>query len=376
MSDSVAVVTGTHAVIFDISSGQCKSGLSEEPAPTSVISTVVGYPKFKLVMFGVSYKDCCIEEAQFKRGILSLTYPMENGVVTSWDDMEKIWRYLEQELKMELSERPALLIETPLNPLSHQEKMAETMFESFQVPALFVTLQALAALYACACTTALVLDSGDGVTITIVYKGHYLLHGITRLDFAGRAVTKYLARLLLETGHSFVSRAEREIARDMKEKLCYVALDPSQNMQEKPEKLMCEYIFPDGRAVKAGYQLFQAPEALFVPTGAEIPGPGVEGMVLQSVTKCHEHIQSNILRNVLLSGGSTLFQSFKERLLKELQTGVPNKTHVKIILPEDRMYSVWIGASILGSLRAFRNMWATREDYSKVGPTVLQRKCF
>ena len=278
-------------------------------------------------------------------------------------------------MNAKLSERPALLTETPLNPLSHRDKMAEMMFEIFQVPALFVTLQALTALYASARPTGLVLDSGDGVTVTVpVYEGLCLLHGITRLDFAGRGVTKYLARLLLETGHSFVSTAGKGMVRDMKEKLCYVALDPSQNMQ--PEKLTRKSILPDGRAVKVGDQLFRAPEALFVPAEAEIPGPGVGRMVLWSITRCHEHTQSNLLRNVLLWGGSTLFHGFKERLLKELQTGLPNATHIKIISPQDRMYSAWIGASILASLRTFRNMWVTREDYNEVGPTVLQRKCF
>ncbi|NXI61279.1 ACT1 protein, partial [Anseranas semipalmata] len=368
----------TPAVIFDNGSGQCKAGLSGERAPRSVISTVVGYPKFRFVMFGASHRDWYVgEEAQSKRGILSFTYPMENGVVTSWDNMEKIWRYLyEHELRVKPSERPALLTETPLNPLSHREKMAEVMFESFHVPALFVTLQALAALYAGARTTGLVLDSGDGVTVTVpVYRGNYLLQGITRLDFAGRDITKYLSRLLLETGHSFVSATEREIVRDMKEKLCYVALDPRQKMQEKPENLTCEYILPDGRAVKVGDQLFRAPEALFVPTEVEVQGPGVVGMVLQSIAKCNKHIQLDILRNVVLSGGSTLFRGFKERLLKDLQTVIPSTTPIKIISPKDRMYSVWVGASLLASLTAFRNMWVTREDYNEVGPAVLQRKC-
>uniref|UniRef100_A0A8B9FYZ9 Actin-like protein n=1 Tax=Amazona collaria TaxID=241587 RepID=A0A8B9FYZ9_9PSIT len=168
--------TATHesrAVIFDIGSGQCKAGLSGEQVPRSVISTVVGYPKFKHVM-----------------GILSFTYPLENGLVTSWDDMEKIWRYLyEQELKLKPSEMPVMLTGAPLNPLSHREKMAEVMFESLQVPALFVTLPALMALYASARTTGLVLDSGDGVTVTVpVYGGRYLLHSITRVDFAGRSL--------------------------------------------------------------------------------------------------------------------------------------------------------------------------------------------
>uniref|UniRef100_A0A8C8AWU4 Actin-related protein T2 n=1 Tax=Otus sunia TaxID=257818 RepID=A0A8C8AWU4_9STRI len=269
-------------VIFDIGSGQCKPGLSGEQAPGSVISTVVGCPKFKLVMSGVSHKDCSTrEETQSKRGILPFTYPMENGVVPSWDDTEKIWRYLyEHELE---TERDA-------------KKTTEMMFKSCQVPALFVTLRVLTALYACACTTGLALGGGDDVTIMVpVYKGHYLFRGITRLDFAGRD------QALLR------KQVEREIVRDMKEKLCYVALDPSQNMQEKPEKLTCEYILPDGRAVKAGDQLFQAPEVLSVPAEAEIPRPWVGRMVFQSIVKCRECIQSNILRKVLLLGGSSLF---------------------------------------------------------------------
>ncbi|KAM4646786.1 actin-1-like [Amazona ochrocephala] len=369
----------SRAVIFDIGSGQCKAGLSGEQVPRSVISTVVGYPKFKHVMFGASHKDCYIgEEAQFKKGILSFTYPLENGLVTSWDDMEKIWRYLyEQELKLKPSEMPVMLTEAPLNPLSHREKMAEVMFAGLQVPALFVTLPALMALYASARTTGLVLDSGDGVTVTVpVHEGRYLLHSITRVDFAGRSVTKYLTRLLLETGNSFVSTAEREIVQDIKEKLCYVVLDPSQKMHAEPAKLLRRYILPDGRAVETGDQLFRAPKALFVPAEAGITGPGVGMMVLQSFSKCHRDIQPSILRSVLLSGGSTLFQGFKERLQKELQAGVPSTARVKIISPQDRVYSVWIGASILATSRAFRNMWVTKEDYCEAGPTVLQRKCF
>ncbi|XP_067422828.1 actin, cytoplasmic-like [Emydura macquarii macquarii] len=367
------------AVIFDNGSGLCKAGLSGEQAPRSVIATVVGYPKSKAIMFGAGQREYYVgEEAQSKRGILSYKYPMEHGRVTSWDDMEKIWRHLfKHELKMKSSERPVLLTEAPLNTLSNREKMAEIMFEGFQVPAIFVALQALMALYASARTTGLVLDSGDGITLTVpVYKGHCLLHGVSRLDFAGRDITKYLAQLLLETGHSFVTTAEKEIVKDIKEKLCYVALDPSQKMQEKPKKLAREYILPDGNVIKMGDQLFRAPETLFMPANAGITAPGIDKMILQSIMKCDGNIHPDLLRNVVLSGGSTLFRSLHERLLKELQSQNPNALPVKIIAPRDRMYSVWIGASVLTSLTSFRDMWVTREDYKKTGPTVLQRKCF
>ncbi|XP_021273262.1 actin-related protein T2 [Numida meleagris] len=376
---SRVAAAGAPVVVFDNGSGQCKAGLSGELAPRSVIPTIVGYPKFTFVMIGMEHRDWYVgEEAQSKRGILSLTYPMENGVVTSWDNMEKIWRYLyEHELRVKPSEGPVLLTETPLNPRSHREKMAELMFESFQVPALYLALQALAALHACARTTGMVLDSGDGVTVTVpIHGGSCLLQGVTRLDFAGRGVTKYLARLLLEMGHSFVSATEEEIVRDMKEKLCYIALDPIKKMQQKPENLLCEYVLPDGRTVKAGDQLFRAPEALFAPTEVEIQGAGVVGMILQSAAKCNARVRMDVLRNVVLAGGSTLFRGFKERLLKELRAEAPSTASIRIISPRNRMHSVWIGASLLANLTSLQNMWVTREDYSEVGPTVLERKYF
>uniref|UniRef100_A0A8D0H657 Actin-85C-like n=1 Tax=Sphenodon punctatus TaxID=8508 RepID=A0A8D0H657_SPHPU len=367
------------AVIFDNGSGLCKAGLSGEQAPRSVIATAVGYPKSKAVMFGSAQREYYIgEEAQAKRGILTFKYPMEHGIVTSWDDMEKIWRHLyKYELGMEARERPELLTEAPMNPLLNREKMTEVMFEGFQVPAMFVALQAVMTLYASARTTGLVLDSGDGVTLTVpIYKGHCLLHSVSRLDFAGRDITKYLARLLLENGHSFVSTAENEIVKGIKEKLCYVTLLPSQKMQEKAERLVREYILPDGNAIKIGNQLFRAPEALFKPEDAGVSAPGVHQMILHSIMKCDGNIHQDIWKNLVLSGGSTLFRDLNERLLKELEAQSPNTVPIKIIAPRDRMYSVWIGASVLTSLTSFSEMWVTREDYKEIGPTVLQKKCF
>ncbi|KAJ5240466.1 actin-1 [Penicillium citrinum] len=309
-----------------------KAGFAGDDDPRAIFTTIVGHDG------GVENNAYVGDSALANREVLSLTNPVEHGLITNWDDVEEIWNHaFVTGLQVAPEEYPVLLTEVPLNPKANREKTMQIMLETLKVPAFSFGMGAVLALHASGRTTGLSVDCGHGsIDCVPVYEGFPLPHAILRMSVGGNDITEYLANRL--DGNAFNS----DIFPDMKENHCYVALDSE---KESQRNIKHSYELPDGQIIEMGEAIFRAPEVLFQPAMIGLETAGIHTQAYNSIFKCDLDIRRDLYGNVIL-------------------------------LPPEQKYSTWIGGSMLASLSTFQDRWVTKEAYDESGPSIVHRTCF
>ncbi|KAM3693754.1 hypothetical protein ACB094_07G008000 [Castanea mollissima] len=304
-------------IVCDNGTGFVKAGFAGDDALSVLFPSIIGRPRNRHAMIGTGQKAIYFgDEAQARRGILT---------------MERLWEHtFDKELRVNIEEHPILLTEAPLNPKTNREKMVEIMFEAFSIPATFIAIQAVLSLYASGRTTGMVMNSEEGVTYAVpIYEGYALPHAIQRLDLAGKDLTDYLSKILAEEGYIFTTSAEREIVRDIKEKLYYVAMD-----------------FEKELVITIGAGRFKCPKVLFDPRRVGMESGGVHEIVLRSIRRCDMDIRREMFGNLVLSGGTTMIPGLADKLAMDLSSLAPP------------------------------GMCITKEDYIESSSSIVHMKCF
>ena len=350
-------------VIFDSGSSMTRLGFTGETAPM-VLPTVVGKLRYPhLALQGEDPNRIYVgDEGQQRRGILAPKYPVEFGIVINWEYMEAIWRYaFYSVLAVDPSEHGVIVTEPVLNPVANRERLFEVFFDTFGVKELAVEVRQVLAMKQSGRMTGALFHCGDRVTHCVpIASGFIIPKAIIRVDYGGSFVTDYLSGIVVSRGYSFITAQERQILKNIKESLCYVAMDFDQEfikLAEAEEDVERSYELPDGQVITFGSERYRAPEMLFQPAFIGMGASGVVDVVYTSIMNINRMenkegrninaLRNELFANIVLAGGTTLFPGFPERLQADLAKMAPNNAHVNVIALPQRRHSVFIGASQL-----------------------------
>lgn len=346
-------------------------------------------------------------EAVVKRPNYNVDYPIRHGIVENWDNMEKYWqRCLYQYLCCDPEEHHMLLTEPPMNTPENREFTAEIMFETFNVPGLYIAVQAVLALCASLLTkqdqgknnavTGTVIDSGDGVTHIIpVVEGYCIGSCIKHIPLAGRDVTNFVVQQLRDRGEYLPPEDALTIAKQIKESYCYVCPDLAKEFA-KYDSDPSRFRVYEGKhsktkkpfTIDVGYERFLGPEMFFSPEifSSDFTEPLPE-VVDKTIQACPIDTRRPLYNYITLSGGSTMYKHFTKRLERDIKRKVKNrydytaskypdlnikKTAVNVVTHPFQRFAVWFGGSMLASQPEFLSFFHTRAEYAEKGPSIAR----
>eukprot|EP00047_Mylnosiga_fluctuans_P005309 m.239711 g.239711 ORF g.239711 m.239711 type:complete len:432 (+) comp13529_c0_seq1:29-1324(+) len=418
------------AVVFDIGTHTTKAGYAGEDTPKGAFPSAVGVRPAELenMMETSDETDGPAKKKSIRstysigttniatpRKDMAFAKPLKDGLVDDWDVVEQLLNYsYSHVLRCESNDRPAMMSEASWNTKELREKMAEILFEKYQVPAMYLCKSAVLSSFSAGRSTALVLDVGaSGASAVPVYDGLVLGRGIRRNILGGDYLTMQYKQLLegpmgipivpqyligkkhaVPEGQAarFDPRAPppnatpsfheymcNEVVRDFQASVCRIS-DHAFSEQSLTGIPTTHYEFPNGYNANFGIERYRISEAFFDPKGHS-PVAGLVGhtaLVADSIRSCDVDMQQTLWSSVVLSGAATLVTGYVERIHNDMSRVAPQGNKYKVIASpssQERMFSAWIGGSMLASLGSFQQLWLSRSEYNEHGRAAIEKKC-
>jgi len=388
-------------------------GFAGNCEPQYIVPTVIatqegkGAQKAATQKKGVEDLDFYIgDEALSNSKTYDIFYPVRHGQIDNWTHMEYFWEQaIFKYLRCEPEDHYFLLTEPPLNAPENREYTAEIMFETFNVPGLYIAVQAVLALAASWTSrkndrtlTGTVIDSGDGVTHVIpVADGYVIGSSIKHIPLAGRDITAFVQNLLRERGEQVPPAESLEVAKKIKESYSYVCPDIVKEYAKydaEPSKWIKQYEGKESVTKKpytcdVGYERFLGPEIFFNPEifSSDFLTP-LPKVVDDTIQTCPIDVRRGLYKNIVLSGGSTMFRDFGKRLARDIKRSVDYRIKrseelsggkiksvpldVNVVSHHMQRYAVWFGGSMLASTPDFYNVCHTKAQYDEIGPSICR----
>ena len=301
--------------------------------------------------------------------------PIVNRTVVNFQNMEKIWSSLFQELKISPETHPILYTDNPFNPMKNRQEALQVFMETYQCPSVCPTYSTSLALYNAGVTSGIVVDAGESTTDIIpVYECFTLTHLIERVDVGGRHINDYMKKLFNTSGQVFAPDSEKSILREVKEQIGFVRGDPQPSDDE--EKL---FMTSEGTQIKVGRPRYQSAEVLFDPSLIGGKSLGIPKTIAEVIRKSDEDVRDILSQNILLSGGTSLLTGFVDRVEKGILIYNQTNSKVTVNAPVNRKIAAWVGGSLLSCVDTFHDLSITKEEYMEDGPyheSILELKTY
>lgn len=345
-----------------------------------------------------------IEECRDASGLFYILC-FQKGYLLNWDVQKTVWDYIfsNEGSGISLEDRNILVTEPQLNFPSIQETMIEILFEEYHSSGVHKTTTAeLAAYNYCAdseetsmqALNCIVLDVGYSFTHVVPFvRGKRVTKGIRRVEVGGKVLTNHLKEIISYRHLNVMD--ESYVVNQIKEDVCFVSQNFADDMRvhtdaKKRAEVTVEYMLPDFTTVKRGYirqspsknpvsedsdqqsmrlcnERFTVPELLFNPSDVGIQQVGIPEAVIDALKDCPAYAHHELLRNILVIGGTSLFPGFIPRLKSEIRALAPDDLEVSIIFPDDPISYGWYGGKEMASNDSFRDIVLTREEYEENG---------